>query len=211
MTRGFIITIVLTAVVSASAAERGMEIANIDPANGMAGRNGHLPPRITEKTEYYEVRGNCEKDLVSEMRLKGPTLSDGRQYDSLTKWYVTWDYNYGRAPRSCTADSFRATIDIVFRYPKWVQTAGAPRQLSDKWNAYMKNLSTHENGHRDRAVQAVTELSRAVAELPPASSCAEIDRRVLALCSQRMQQLSTAEKQYDADTCHGIKQGAYFQ
>ncbi len=211
MKRGIIVLTMLTVVLSAPAAERGMEIANIGPADGLQERSGFQPPRITEKTEYYDVSGSTEKDLIGQMRLKGPRLHDGKQYDSLTTWYVTWDYAYERSSRLCTAASFRATVDIVFRYPRWVPPAEAPRRLSDKWETYMKNLCTHENGHRDRAVQAVEELSRAVAELTPAPSCAEIDRRVLALCNERMEQLNAAEKRYDVDTSHGVKQGAYFR
>lgn len=213
MTRGFILLslLLLTSAPPAPAADTDLEIASIDQGRSLHKRTAFSPPAVTERTEYYELKGNCEKDLVSQMRQKGPRWNDGRQYDSLTTWYVSWDYDYSRASRTCTADSFRATIDIIFRYPKWVQTNDAPRQLADKWDTYIKNLCTHEVGHRDIVVQEVAELTRAVADMPPAPSCAELDRQVKILCRERMDILDAAEKEYDADTNHGLKQGAIFR
>jgi predicted secreted Zn-dependent protease len=123
---------------------------------------------------------------------------------------VKLDYGYDRAPRACTADSIRVTIAINIRYPKWVRTDDAPQPLVEKWDGYMKNLIMHENGHRDMAVEAAAELSRAVAALPPASSCAELDRDVRALSRERMEKLNADEKGYDETTSHGKTQGAVF-
>ena len=75
----------------------------------------------------------------------------------------------------------------------------------------MKNLATHENGHRDMAVEASAELSRAVAELPPAPSAAALDRDVRSLCMKRIRKLNEDEKTYDVVTAHGVKQGALFR
>ena len=144
------------------------------------------------------------------MSEKGCRWDDGKKYDSLTSWHVKWDYGYDRAPQACTPASFRATVEIIFRYPEWVRTDGAPQPLVAKWDSYMKNLINHENGHRDMAVQAAAELSRAVAELPPASNCAELDREVRELCRLRMKKLKENEYEYDAATNHGLTQGAIF-
>jgi predicted secreted Zn-dependent protease len=101
-------------------------------------------------------------------------------------------------------------VEIVYRYPKWVRTDDASRPLVEKWDRYMKNLITHENGHRDMVAEAAAELTRAVAGLPPAATCAEIDRKVKALCRERMEKLTEDQKGYDAATEHGVKQGAVF-
>jgi predicted secreted Zn-dependent protease len=98
----------------------------------------------------------------------------------------------------------------MFRYPKWVRDDAAPQSLVAKWDSYMKNLVMHENVHRDMAVQAAEELSCSVAALAPASTCAELDRRVRALYKEQMQKLSEDEKKYDAATNHGLTQGAVF-
>lgn len=137
-------------------------------------------------------------------------MNDGKRYDSVTTWNVKWHYGYDRGPQTCSAESFKTSIDITFRFPKWVRDDGASQSLVDKWDCYMKNLVMHENGHRDMAVEAAEELARAVAAMPPASSCSELDRRVRALHKERMQKLNADEKKYDADTNHGHTQGAVF-
>lgn len=168
------------------------------------------PPVVAEKYEYYEIKGDCEKDLHGELCKNGCTWDDGKKYDSLTTWHVKWDYGYDRAPRACSADSFRVTVEIVYRYPKWVRPNDAPQALAEKWDRYIGNLTIHENGHRDMVVQAATELSRAVAELPPTATCADLDRTVRALGRARMEKLKEDERAYDATTDHGVTQGAIF-
>jgi predicted secreted Zn-dependent protease len=173
-------------------------------------KNIVAPPLVTEKYDYYEVGGSCEKDLQCEMNQKSIKWNDGKKYDSVTSWKVKWDYGYDRAPRTCSADAFRVTVAITFRLPKWARAGDAPQQLVDKWDSYMKNLLAHENGHRDMAVEAAADLSRAVAELPPALSCDELDRQVQKMCRARMKELKEDEVEYDTATNHGYTQGAVF-
>jgi predicted secreted Zn-dependent protease len=59
-------------------------------------------------------------------------------------------------------------------------------------------------------VEAVEDLTRAVALLPAAPTCAELDRRVHSLCHERMAKLNDDAKEYDAATLHGAEQGAVF-
>jgi predicted secreted Zn-dependent protease len=205
---GFCVGLALTLpAAAASAADSGVRVASIDPAS----RLQHLAqPVVTEKYEYYEIQGNCIKDLRSQMRLKGVAMSDGMIYDSVTSWHVRWDYGYDRSPQGCSTDNFRVFVDISFRFPKWTPGNDTAPALVEKWGGYVKHLEDHENGHRDLAVEAAVELSRAVAALPPVHTCAEIDLYVKALSRERMSTLNDEEKAYDATTDHGSKQGALF-
>jgi predicted secreted Zn-dependent protease len=211
MMKGIIVSLLLTTVaVTTFAAEDRVDVASIDKDPSLQINNRVVTPVVTEKYEYYEIRGGCEKELRNQMRQNGCKWNDGKKYDSLTRWHWKWDYDYDRTPQGCCADSFRATIEVIFRYPKWVRTDDAPQQLVDKWDGYMKNLIMHENGHRDMAVEAAAELSRTVAALPPASSCAELDRKVRALSRERMEKLNADAMRYDETTKHGFTQGAVF-
>jgi predicted secreted Zn-dependent protease len=169
-----------------------------------------VPPVVTEQYEYYEIRGNNERELRNQMCRNGCAFNDGKKYDSLTTWYVKLDYGYDRAAKACAADSVKVDVAINIRYPKWVKTDAAPPQLVAKWDNYMKNLVKHENEHRDMAVMAATELSKAVAALPPASSCTDLDREVRALSRERLEKLNADEKRLDDTTSHGKTEGAIF-
>lgn len=208
MKRWNILTLLfLFAAATAFAAEDRIELASIDREHSL--RKYH-PPKVTEKNEYYEIRGNSEKELRKQMYEYGCTWDDGRKYDSVTSWYWTWDYGTGHAAQTCSADDFSVILEITIRYPKWVRTSEAPQPLVDKWDEYMKNLTLHEQGHRDRVLDAAAEFSGAVAGLPRDLSCTDRDRRVRALSSEIMAQMKTAQQEYDAETSHGITQGALF-
>lgn len=187
-----------------------VDVASIDSNTHRQITSRAVPPVVKETYEYYEIEGNSEDQLRSEMCRNGCKWKDGRTYDSVTNWHVKWDYDYDRTPQTCSADSFRATVDITFRYPKWVRTDDVPGPLAAKWDSYMKSLVEHETGHRDMAVEAATELSRAVAGLPPAPTCAELDRAVRSLCHDRLKKLNAEAQEYDEATRHGSVQGAVF-
>ena len=169
-----------------------------------------LPPLVTERYEYYDINGSSENDLLREMRRKGVTGDDGKKYEANTSWHVKWNYDHTHGTDSCSADSFQVIIEIVFRYPKWTRTAEAPQMLTDKWDSYMKHLITHENGHRDMVLEAADELSRAVSDMPPSQTCAQLDREVRILSRTRMNKLNDDERHYDEATNHGATQGAIF-
>ena len=200
----------MTVALTTFAGEEGTVVANINKGSPILENNNVVMPVVTEKYEYYEVCGCCDKDLQCDLKQKCITWTDGKKYDSVTNWKVKWDYNHKRTSQACTADSFLATVDVVFHLPKWVKTDNAPQPLVEKWDRYLKKLMEHEKGHRDRAVDAATELMHAVAELPPARTCAGLDREVNTLSQTRMNKLIEEQKEYDAATNHGIAQGAVF-
>jgi predicted secreted Zn-dependent protease len=192
---------------TAIAAEDGVKVASIDKEHSL---RKYRSPKVIERNEYYEIRGSSEKDLRREMCQNGCTWDDGRTYDSVTSWYWTWDYGTDRTAQTCSVDDFSVILEITSRYPKWVRIGEAPQQLLDKWDGYMKYLTFHEQGHRDKVVDAAAAFSDAVARLPRALNCADLDRQVQVLSSEMMAQLNEAQQEYDADTNHGATQGALF-
>jgi predicted secreted Zn-dependent protease len=200
----------IAAAATAFAAEDRFDVASVDKNNHPGIQNRVVAPVVTEKYEYYEIRGNSEKELRGQMCRNGCAFNDGEKYDSVTTWRWKLNYGHDRAPGVCTADSFKVALEISYRYPKWVRTSDAPQPLVDKWDGYMKNLITHENGHRDLAVEAAAELSHDLAALPPAASCAELDREIGALSRERREKLNADQKSYDETTVHGKTQGVVF-
>lgn len=195
---------------TAFAGQDKIDVANIDTNVRLEMMKSRAAkPDVTEKYEYYEIKGDNAGELRREMSRNGIKWDDGKTYDALTTWNVKWDYEYKRTEKGCSTDSFKTTVDIIFRYPKWVQTDSAPETLLTKWNSYMNNLIAHENGHRDMAVQQAADFAHAVAERS-APSCAELDREVDALGHEQMAKLNADEKDYDTTTIHGTTQGAVF-
>jgi predicted secreted Zn-dependent protease len=196
--------------VTSTAQERNVDLANGSKELTSQAGNNIVPPIVKEKYEYYEICGCNEKDVQCELKQKCIIWPDGKKYDSVTSWKVKWDYGHNRTPQACSTNSFIVTVEVVFHLPKLVRTGNSPKPLLEKWDTYIDNLIKHEYGHRDRVVEAATEITRAVKELPPARTCAELDREVQALSQERMQKLDEEQEEYDAASKHGQKQGAIF-
>ena len=211
MTKEIIVFLMVTAIaITSTAQEKNIDLANSDKDSTNRIENSVVSPIVKEKYEYYEVCGCCEKDVQCELNQKCICWTDGKKYDSITNWKVKWDYGHNRTSQACTTNSLTVTVEIVFHLPKWARTGNAPQPLVEKWDTYIENLQTHENGHRDRAVEAATELTSAVKELPPVRTCAELDREVQDLSRERMKKLNKEQVEYDAVTNHGKTQGAVF-
>jgi len=206
----FMFLLLMAVAVTTFAGEKKFDVANIDKNLPLQKEYRIAEPLVTEKYDYYEIRGNDEKELRRQMGQNGTKWNDGETYDSATRWDINWDYGYDSAPQGCKVDSFRTILKITFRYPKWLRTDNAPQPLADKWDDYMKKLVMHENGHRDMALEAAEKISRAVAELPAARSCTDLDREVRALGLEIAAKLNRDEKEYDTITKHGTTQGAVF-
>jgi predicted secreted Zn-dependent protease len=210
MKASFIILPLMSFALAAFAGEKPIDVAALDKDVFSRVKKAYTPPRVIEKYEYYEIRGNSETELRCQMTKNGCRWADGKKYDSLTSWQWRWDLGSDTASRTCTADSVRVTLDVSFRFPKWIASGDAPRPLVDKWDRYMRNLIRHEEGHRDMALEATADFARAVAGLPPVASCEDLDREVRALSRAMMAQLNADENEYDAATDHGSTQGALF-
>jgi predicted secreted Zn-dependent protease len=211
MLKGISLFLLLLTVASISlAGEEDIDHAHADKRAALQAKDGIIPPVVKEKYEYYEVCGICEKDLHCDLKQKCITWNGGKKYDSVTSWKIKWDYGYNNAANSCKADSFTVNVEVVFHLPKWVRTDEAPRALVDKWDTFVKNLLTHEKGHRDLAIAAASELAHSVAELPPAETCADLDKEVQTLSRMSMKKLNEEQKKYDVTTDHGHTQGAVF-
>jgi len=211
MVKGLDLFILLLIVATTSlAGEKTLDVAPKITYPAAQKSNTVVLPIVREKYKYYEVCGSCENDLQCELKAKCIRWIDGKKYDSVTDWQLKWDYGYNRTPEACTPESFTVTVDIVYQLPKWTRTGNPSGQLEEKWARFMEKLMLHEKGHRDIAVAAANELTGAIAELPPARTCEDLDRAISTLCRSRITRMKKEQKAYDATTSHGVTQGAVF-
>jgi predicted secreted Zn-dependent protease len=201
-----VIAFPLMFAVSAAASEKSAGAAGATEGD----RNSVLQPKINEKVEYYDITGECEKDLSSRLKENGCPAKDGRRYHSLTSWDFTWDYNQRKTEHGCTTDSFQPVIEINVRYPRWQKTGTPPPALVEKWERFMNNLKTHENEHVAMVVEAASDVTVAVMKLPPQPNCVTLDQEIRKIIRFRIKRLNDDSCQYDLETRHGTKQGAVF-
>lgn len=208
--RSILAILIMLVATRAIAAEHNIELASLEKDRSLTVIKAYTPPRVSEHYEYYEITGNSAVELRGQMSKNGPTWEDGKTYDSVTSWRWTLDFGPDRAFQACSATSFQVSMDIKFLFPKWSRTGEEPQLLVEMWQTYLKNITAHERGHRDLAVDAAYEFSRTVSRWPRDLSCGEFERRARDLGRELMEKLNAEELAYDADTNHGSTQGAYF-
>ena len=199
---------VLMAAAHAPETARATELASLNFTVVHPAQPRSSAPLVRETYDTYNVHGTSIPELRAGLRRSGVRMNNGDMYDALTSWNVRWEYDYDRSPAGCSVDDFRALVDVIIRYPRWVPNDDAPAPLADAWDAYLHSLIRHEQGHRDIAVAAADGLIRAAAALPPAATCVDLDRAVEALGRSFMKQLTLDQQAYDAETSHGTMQGA---
>lgn len=209
MQRIVVFVMAICIATSAIAADENVKLANIEKNIRPGAALGSVVPQVSEQYEYYDIIGQTEKELRRQMSEYGIKWDDGKTYDALTTWSVKWNYGYSTSTAGCMAQPFNATVDITFRYPRWIRGDAAVEPLAAKWDSYMNNLIVHENGHRDMAIQHTADFAAVAAELV-APSCADLDRQIESLGRERMAKLNSEERDYDTTTIHGATQGAVF-
>jgi predicted secreted Zn-dependent protease len=160
----------------------------------------------------YELNGGDANDLARQMGLRGQAAASG-PWSASTRWQFTTGYRYetlGGGLCRAQPDSVQVTLDLSFDFPHWSAPAEADPDLVDDWSRFDDALHAHEDGHRQIAVQAATELASALASLPPASSCQSFEEAAQGLTTSLLDRHARDQAAYDGRTLHGLTQGAVF-
>jgi predicted secreted Zn-dependent protease len=165
------------------------------------------PPTVSVSVSHddYAIDGSTEEELRAEMDRLGPS-----GFDAYTEWHVLWSYSYSETEDSCSALTVTVVVAIIFKLPRWDAPARAPPDLVDKWHAYVAALQAHEDGHKDIAIEAATQVRRVLQALPVYPTCDELDRAANAAGERVLDQHRQREQAYDRTTQHGATQGARF-
>ena len=149
--------------------------------------------------DYYDIEGQTVDELRDQMNTHGVVWTNGNTYDAFTAWHVKWNFR-----------SVDTTLNVELRLPRWKNYVDGPADLRKKWNVYMRLLRKHENGHKDIAIKAATEIEKSIAELEPAATCEELADTANELGRRILSKHADKEKEYDAQTNFGETQGAVF-
>ena len=191
-------------------AEAPVVVAKFSDKGQFPGKNLDFKTEINEKYEFYDVSGDTAKEIRRQMSSNGTKWDDGETYDALTTWEIKYRYGTSTENGRCYVSSAKTDVGIIFRYPHWTTSSGAPEKLVNRWNEYMGNLRTHENGHKDLAVQTARDISEGLSAMGSFGSCGELDKAAKALAQGKLAQLKRSQKEYDSTTRHGETQGAVF-
>ena len=158
---------------------------------------------------YYDIYGFTQNDLRAQMTACGPK-QNGEPYDAYASWYVNWRYNYQSQGGQCSLRDVTVGVKVDLTYPRWQTPASFQQGLLDKWQRYMANLETHENGHKQNGLDAGSEILNTLSSQASASSCDEAATLANDSGYAIISKYGAQDTAYDDSTNHGATQGATF-
>lgn len=145
---------------------------------------------------YYDVNGSTANQLAQSLNRFSTASGD---YASQTSWTVSWE-TQSQSDGTCRALNVAAKITVTF--PRWNPAPGTSPVLISDWNRFIQALATHEEGHVQRVTNNIPNLEAAINR----GSCQVAN----AAAQGVMAQIQRQNDAYDAQTNHGVSQGATF-
>jgi predicted secreted Zn-dependent protease len=171
--------------------------------------NAFATPTVNINTEYYSIYGSTATELRNEMSTKSSIKQSGNTYDAYTSWVVNWRFSWNVNNGQCAITSVKSSVDVNFTLPKWENSNSAAVNLKQRWKHYYNALIAHENGHKDFGINAAKEVEKRLSVLS-AKNCSSLKSKANSLGKKIIDKYVIAEKKYDKNTNHGMKDGAVF-
>ena len=159
---------------------------------------------------YYDIVGNSANSLRHELDINGPLDKDGKRFDGLTKWHVTWTYRYAPTEAGCKFTEINTSVEGTTTLPRWVDGDSATNSLIRKWQNYIAALRLHEDGHYAHGVGAAKEIEDLGQSFHVSDNCSTIAKKFNDQASSILEKYMAMDAIYDHDTNHGQTQGARF-
>lgn len=167
-------------------------------------------PRISVRTNYYNLYSTTASGLRAEMNRKGIRWTDGKTYDAFASWYVSWRYEYYTNSGRCALEYIDVSVEIEYTLPKWVTQFMGGKETRIKWLKYIDALKKHEHGHGDIGISAANDIEKALLRLGSNPSCRALGEEANAIGYRILDNYGKREVEYDRSTGHGRTQGAVF-
>tara|TARA_B100001564_G_C20454037_1_gene584804 strand:- start:69 stop:641 length:573 start_codon:yes stop_codon:yes gene_type:complete len=156
-------------------------------------------------TRYYSVYGTSAQEIRQQLNRNSPT-----KWDGYTSWYIKWNWNYKQDTNGCMLEDVNVSVDVNYTLPELETRNNLAPNLKQKWDDYYTALVQHEDGHRDFGLNAAKEIKAALTSLPAERSCNHLGNQANSTAQNVLRKYQSMEKRYDADTNHGMNDGAIF-
>lgn len=166
-------------------------------------------PLVKRLDKTYQVTGSNLQELRQMINRNGPVNSDdGKHYDGLTEWSLTWDYQLKRRGKVWIVSGRSVIIDIKVTTPRWTDFQATPGLLQIQWRAYRANLLRHEEGHVKIALRAAYAVDKYLGTCGGSSSLEKLKSDIKKNTQLLLKQYRKIDRNYDQHTRHGTTQGA---
>ncbi len=172
---------------------------------------GRAEPVITQTVKYYDVSGADARAVRASLNRNGPVSeTDGKRYDAVAKWNVSWRYQYKPANGRCAITSSSTELKVTITFPRLQTDATTPDALKASFANFAEKLMLHEKGHVQNAIDIARQIETGIRGLPPEATCPMLEAAANKLGHALIKKANQADFDYDARTEHGRTQGAHF-
>jgi predicted secreted Zn-dependent protease len=169
-----------------------------------------FPAGVAGSTDlvYYDVHGSTARELVADMRKVGPKSADGGVFFGETQSPLRWTWRTRSSSGMCSPVDIRVQVSAQITLPRWTPPADTVPGLLAQWNQFLAALEVHEVGHKDISGRAAADVIHKLTGLN--TFCSSLNDEARRITDGIVARLRDDQVRYDADTRHGLTQGAVF-
>lgn len=157
---------------------------------------------------YYDVHGRTVAELRADMRRQGPKIAD-TNFVAETRSPMRWQWHTRpEGIASCSMKDAHVFMNAQILLPRWTPPADTEPGLIAEWTRFIAALETHEAGHKNISAKGASELTQRLMAL--SGPCSTISDRAGNIGRSISARVEDEQRQYDAETRHGILQGTSF-
>jgi predicted secreted Zn-dependent protease len=168
------------------------------------------PIVVTTAEQGYAVSGSTPEELRQSMDAARPVSESGDPFDAITRWNVRWGMRLERRGGLCQLECVNVAADVTLVLPDWRPPEDVELDLEVRWAQFMTRLRQHEEGHMTLAEQTALEVADRARAVEPTRDCQRFEEAVNASARAVIDEYGQGHRDYDAETQHGLAQGATF-
>lgn len=153
---------------------------------------------ITERTNYFTVRGSTLEQLDRELNRKGPAAGTaGDRHPGATQVSFGGRVTYAPSGSVCRVGRTDFTLRLVKVLPRWTPSRSASAATLIIWRTLSQDIYRHEEDHAKIARGYVRKMESAVRNLGPRSDCRSMEEAVNATTSRYLKEHERAQLTFD--------------
>ncbi len=161
-----------------------------------------------EAPQYYQVYGYTAADVQRQLFNCSPFSDKDGKFAASTNYSINWRVSYvGDEQGQCKISSAVVGVHVAQIMPHWNDSSYAMPGYAGRWQTFVNNLQTHEDGHRDLYLAYAAQLLQDLQALPT-NNCENFMSYANSRANADLSQLRQADEAYDQRTNHGASQGA---
>ncbi len=145
--------------------------------------------QVEERIEYYAVLAKDRPTLIKALRVPGTEQERG--VNGQTRAAFVIDRRFTQTSQGCVIHAFSIRLELHMILPRWAPDAVLPYRLEADWTSIRDRIVTHENKHKQNALDAAFAMRDRFSAAAQKQNCIEVERalnraQVVALNNQQL-------------------------